>query len=188
MERKLEDRIIELSIYGLKNVWKPEHKLMFAEWKAEHRPCREQGLEWAHGHPEGGQARNKQLEERKKNILSSSLIHYHHFLRDGDWGEAIERRKVRGSFESVQHSSIGTEVLNATTAGLGYLQVSVDFPCKSPPVWKCRHCQTPIEEKWHNSSDHFNLKHDHNNTAPKTNEPQVHFKSTPPRNPQAHII
>ena len=42
-------------------------------------------------------------------------------------GGVIEHRKVRGSFVSVQHSSI------STTAGLGYFQVSEDYPCKSPP-------------------------------------------------------
>ncbi len=79
MERKFEDNINTniYNIYGCKKDIKIEHKLMFTEWKAEHRPCREQGFEWAHGHSKGGQARNTQLEEksccRRRSFITTNV-------------------------------------------------------------------------------------------------------------------
>jgi hypothetical protein len=70
---------------------------------------------------------------------------------------------------------------NGTTAGLGYLKARMHCPCKSPPcvVDSVRSaCINPLGGNG-TIPQHFNLKHNHVSTAPKTNKPQVHANMQP---------
>ncbi len=71
---------------------------------------------------------------------------------------------------------------NGTTAGLGYLEVNVICPCKSPH-WAI------VDPHWgesHNSYADFNPNH--NFQSFNTIKPPDHFTSTPPCNPQANLL
>jgi hypothetical protein len=72
---------------------------------------------------------------------------------------------------------------NGITAGLGYLEVNVICPCKSPhlPIGPLTSVRSPLHGEWLDSPADFNL------TKTSLQSPD-HFTSTPPFNPQVKLL
>jgi hypothetical protein len=80
---------------------------------------------------------------------------------------------------------------NGTTAGLGYLEVNVICPCKSPhrAIGRLSSVRTvdPHWGEWHNSSADFNPIHNYVNAAPDNQASRLPYVHTTIQ-PQAQLL